>query len=351
MMKLVSIIVPVYNRSRKIIDCYNSIINQTYKNLEIIFVDDGSTDNTLEVMKKFSDERVVIISDSNNGPSAARRLGVKASHGEYISFVDSDDTIDKDFIYKLVRNLENNNSNISIGRLGVHCYGPLIKHITLKSRRLPKLIDLEHQKEYLPALTPGVVGKLFRRKILELKKVNFRANEDMVVMYPLYVKSRYISVCNDAVYHYHLAKSSQFKKYLLGYSFTNLLNTFEPLKYIYDEFERMGKLEDYFYEIEMLFIKNISERVWNIIDSVPDKIYRNKFISVTLDYLECFFPDWEKNPYYVRGYRLGEVSDIYHIRVAFEVISKIQRKKLYISLDEVYNRYRNVEKMYEKINK
>ena len=85
--------------------------------------------------------------------------------------------------------------------------------------------------------------------------------------------------------------------------------------------------------------------------SVDDKIYRYKFISVILDYLECFFPDWEKNSYYVRGYKLGEVSDIYHLRKAYEEISNIKRKKLYISIDEVYDRYKSVEELYEKVSK
>ena len=83
--------------------------------------------------------------------------------------------------------------------------------------------------------------------------------------------------------------------------------------------------------------------------SVDDKIYRYKFVSVLLDYLEYFFPDWFVNPYYVRGFKLGEVTDIYHVRVAYEMISKIKRKKLYIDLDMIYDRYRKIEEMYNKI--
>lgn len=347
-MKLVSIVVPVYNRSSEIVNCYNSLINQTYKNIEIIFVDDGSTDNTLEVLKSFNDKRVIVISQKNSGPSEARRKGVRESKGDYISFVDSDDRLDKRFIYKLVKSIEEFNSSIAVGRLGVHYYYPIFKHFTLMVRLKPKLIDLEKKKEYLPALTPGIVGKMFRKDMLKLKKLDFKANEDIAVMYPMYVDLRKISVCNDAIYHYNLAENSQFKEYLLGYKFDNLLNTFEPLRYIYEEFEKMGKLEEYFYELEMLFIKNISERIWNIMQSVDDKIYRYKFISVILDYLEYYFPDWDKNPYYVGGFRLGEVSDIYHIRIAYEEIKKINRKKLFISLDEVYIRYKEVEKIYEK---
>lgn len=232
-MKLVSIIVPVYNRSNEIINCYNSLISQTYNNIEIIFVDDGSTDNTLEVLNSFNDKRLIVISQKNSGPSEARRRGFRESNGEYISFVDSDDRLDKNFIYKLVKSIEDNNSNIAIGRLGVHYYYPVFKYVTLMVRLKPKLIDLDKKKEYLPALTPGIVGKLFKRDMLKLKKLDFKANEDIAIMYPMYVWCKYISVCNDAIYHYHLAENSQFKEYLLGYSFDNLLNTFEPLRYIY----------------------------------------------------------------------------------------------------------------------
>ena len=347
-MKLVSIIVPVYNRCELIKKCYNSLINQIYKNLEIIFVNDGSTDNTLDVLNSFKDNRVVVITKKNNGLADARLVGFNKSRGEYICFIDSDDTIDSDFIYKLVMVMERDKTNIVMGRIGVHHYYPLVKNMILKARRKPKLIDLEKKREYLPTFTPGMVGKLFKREILDLKSFGYRANEDIMIMYPLYIKCRYISICNDCIYHNQLSESSQYKEYLLGYSFDNLMNTFGPLKYIYDEIDKMGRLEDYFYEIEMLFIKNIFERICNIIQSVDDKIYRYKFISVILDYLECFFPDWDSNPYFLMGYKLGEVTDKYNIKIAYNEISKIKRKKLFIKLEDVYEKYKQIENMYNR---
>ena len=300
------------------------------------------------MLNSFLDDRVVVVSKKNNGPSDARRVGFNKSHGDYICFVDSDDYIDEDFIYKLVMIMERDGSNIVMGRIGVHHYYPFIKNMTLKSKRKPEIIDLEKRREYLPVLTPGMVGKLFKREILDLKNFKYRANEDIMIMYPLYVKCRYISICNDCIYHNQLAEISQYKEYLLGYSFNNLINTFEPLKYIYDEIEKMGKLEDYFYEIEMLFIKNIFERISNIIQRVDDKIYRYKFISVILDYLECFFPDWDSNPYFLMGYKLGEVIDKFNIKMAYNEICKIKRKKLFIKLEKVYEKYKQIEEMYNK---
>lgn len=347
-MKLVSIIIPVYNRSNEIIKCYQSIIHQDYPQIEIIFVNDGSTDNTLEILNTFKDKRVKIINQKNSGPLAARRTGLNQSKGEYICFVDSDDTISSKFITKLVKAIEKDNSNIAISRVGVHYYYPFTKEITLKSKIKPRLINLEQHKEYLPALSPTIIGKLFKKELLNLQTINFKANEDIAIMYPLYIKYQYISVVNDAIYHYHLSKTSQFKEYLLGYSFENLLNTFEPLKYIYDEISKMNKLDEYYYEVEMLFIKNISERIWNIYSCIDDLIYRNKFISVILDYLEYFFPDWDKNIYYQKNFPKGEVSDIFHILKSNNIIKKYQRKKLNISLEEIYDKYKQIENMYNK---
>lgn len=347
-MKLVSVIVPVYNRCNVIERCYLSLINQTYKNIEIVFVDDGSTDSSLDIMNSFSDKRVRVISQKNKGPMDARKYGLNNSSGEYIMFVDSDDRLDKDYIYKLVNAIEKDNSNMAIGRLGVHYYYPLFKEVVLKSKKRPRKIDLYKNKEYLSSLTPGMVGKLFKRELLDLKEYKFMANEDIVVMYSMYIRCRNISVVNGTIYHYYLSENSQFREYLLGYSFDNLFNTFEPLRCIYEDLDKMNVLEDYFYEIEMVFIKNICERIWNIIQSVDDKIYRYKFISCILDYLEYYFPDWNVNPYYVRGFKLGEVSDIYHIRVVYDVIGKIRRKKLNMDLDMIYDRYKKIEEMYNK---
>src|SRR5574344_665174 len=98
-MKKVSIIVPIYNREKDLMKCYKSLINQTYKNLEIIFVDDGSTDNTLNILKSLPN--ITVLTKENGGPASARRYGLKESTGEYISFVDSDDKLEKHFIERM----------------------------------------------------------------------------------------------------------------------------------------------------------------------------------------------------------------------------------------------------------
>ncbi|MFR1908060.1 MAG: glycosyltransferase family 2 protein [Clostridium neonatale] len=96
MKPLVSIIIPVYNAASFLSECLDSVINQTYKNLEIICVNDGSTDASLSIIKKYAkkDKRIRYYTQKNKGQSAARNIGIKMCKGEYISFIDSDDMID-----------------------------------------------------------------------------------------------------------------------------------------------------------------------------------------------------------------------------------------------------------------
>lgn len=97
---LISIVVPVYNAEKYLEKCINSILNQSYTNIELVLVNDGSIDNSFQIMEKFSkaDKRVVVISQKNSGVSAARNNGIKHSSGKYISFVDADDYIDCDYV-------------------------------------------------------------------------------------------------------------------------------------------------------------------------------------------------------------------------------------------------------------
>ena len=101
-MKLVSIVVPVYNAEKYIRECIDSIINQKYQNIELILVNDGSTDNSYDIINGFNDNRIIIINQENQGVSTARNIGIEAAKGDYFCFVDADDLLETDFIYSMV---------------------------------------------------------------------------------------------------------------------------------------------------------------------------------------------------------------------------------------------------------
>ncbi|QEO57200.1 glycosyltransferase family 2 protein [Francisella marina] len=116
MLSLISIIVPVYNTEKYLYRCLFSIVNQTYKNLEIILVNDGSTDNSLKICNSFaaSDSRIVVVDKANHGSSAARNIGLEIFRGEYVAFVDSDDWVSLDYIETLYTNIKKYDADISL---------------------------------------------------------------------------------------------------------------------------------------------------------------------------------------------------------------------------------------------
>ena len=106
----ISFIIPVYNVEEYLGQCLDSVLAQSYEDFEAICIDDGSTDSSLNILKKYEkkDKRIKIISQKNQGVSVARNAGLDAARGEYISFVDSDDAIDAEFIKTMLTALEEN---------------------------------------------------------------------------------------------------------------------------------------------------------------------------------------------------------------------------------------------------
>ena len=114
--KTISLIIPVYNVEKYLARCLDSVINQTFKDLEIICINDGSEDNSLSILQEYSkkDERIRIINQQNAGLSAVRNVGIDVARGKYISFIDSDDWIDFDFCEKLYNSAEKHSADIAV---------------------------------------------------------------------------------------------------------------------------------------------------------------------------------------------------------------------------------------------
>jgi len=114
---LVSIIIPVYNSERHLSSCLESAIGQSYENIEIILINDGSTDNSGMMCDEYAnkDKRIKVIHKKNSGPSSARNAGIESARGEFIFFLDADDYIEKDAINLLVENYRQTKADVVIG--------------------------------------------------------------------------------------------------------------------------------------------------------------------------------------------------------------------------------------------
>jgi glycosyltransferase involved in cell wall biosynthesis len=213
MNKLLSVIVPVYNPGACFARCMDSILNQTYKNLEIILVNDGSTDGSEELCHKYamSDSRVKIIDQTNQGVVAAKKKGVLAATGEFIGYVDSDDYIELDYFENMLRLQEENQADIvAVGHfheIGGKCE---LKKNDLKDGvySFPEIADrvLYAGRFFEYGIGPHLVTKIFRSDILKSAcfavPYNIMAGDDAAVVYPCLAKADRICVSGMAGYHY-----------------------------------------------------------------------------------------------------------------------------------------------------
>ena len=116
-MKKVSIVVPVYNTGDKLIRCLDSILSQTHRNLQIILVDDGSKDDSLSLCRKYAaeDGRILVMSHENHGVSYTRNRGIRAADGDYLMFLDADDSVAPDWVEQYLKAAEAENADIVVG--------------------------------------------------------------------------------------------------------------------------------------------------------------------------------------------------------------------------------------------
>ena len=159
----VSVIIPVYNMEKYISLCLESVINSTYKDLEIICINDGSTDQSDGILHEYEkrDDRIVVIKKENGGISSARNVGIKASHGDYISFIDADDYIHPNMIELLLKGVQTTQADISYCKpMRVRCHD--IKYADITN---PK-VNIIGIKEYLfdHYARFYVWGKLYKRE-------------------------------------------------------------------------------------------------------------------------------------------------------------------------------------------
>lgn len=157
-MKVISVIIPVFNSEKTIKRCIDSVLNQTYKSLEIIIIDDGSTDNSLSLCRNFAerDARIIVKSVKNGGPSSARNIGLGLAKGDYVAFCDADDWMRPDMMESLMHGLQDDNTQL------VMCYyGTEIKSKT-------ELIQLESQEALEMCIEDENIGGFLWNKLFDL---------------------------------------------------------------------------------------------------------------------------------------------------------------------------------------
>ncbi|MFR2794264.1 MAG: glycosyltransferase family 2 protein [Eisenbergiella sp.] len=245
----VSIIVPVYNCKKYIEKCLDSVLNQTYHDIECIVVDDGSSDGSEEVIDRIGerDERVKVIHQKNSGVSSARNRALQLATGKYITFLDGDDYLGKGYIEQLVNAAEENSSELVIcGYQMVDTNGRVLKKI------IPgKYVAFEHE-EWAYRIS-AVCGRLYRRDVWKRNHVNFEVGvrgEDVPISCFFNRVCRHIVTIQQAEYYYVQHKDS------VTHNFRGLRNIKLPYQSINTLLERqrevMGGNSSEFLELGMM---------------------------------------------------------------------------------------------------
>lgn len=247
---LISVIVPAYNIAEYLPRCLDSILNQTYSNLEVIVISDGSTDGTNDIIKEYAetDCRIVPIFKENSGVSDTRNKGLDIAKGDYIAFVDGDDYIEPNMYEILLNNAIENDADIS------HCgYQMVFPSRVDYYYNTGKKVIQDNKKGIRDIIVgdyvePGIWNKLYRKSTIEnvFMPVDIKINEDVLFNFYAFTKSKK-SVYEDLpLYHYILRKGSaatskvntnklydpiKVRKEILGYCLKNYDKELQSLSY------------------------------------------------------------------------------------------------------------------------
>ena len=207
---LITIVVPTYNSEKYISRCIESIINQTYSKLEIIIVDDNSIDDTTNIVKKYQkkDSRITLLVNNKKGPLSARIYGTKESKGKYLTFIDSDDWIEKDMIEVLHKKIKQYSADI------VKCSYKIIrkdKKTPVYRKKIDYLFDDTNRNELYRELSSNYIfhslwSQLIRssiiKNIVDLVDTSISMGDDLEMNLQLLVKCNKILVTGDLLYNY-----------------------------------------------------------------------------------------------------------------------------------------------------
>lgn len=288
MNKDISIIVPIYNAEKYLNRCIDSLINQTKEELEIILINDGSTDNSEKIIKEYNDKRIKYFKNKNQGIGKTRNFGIEKTTGKYIMFVDSDDYIEKDACEKLYSKAINNNLDIVI------C--DFFKINDLGETEQITIPDFEDSslKENPDIITEFLApwAKLYSRELIIDNNIRFVENlkyEDAPFVIEALCCANKIGKLNECLNYYLVHTNSE----------TTIRDRrcFDILKII-DKIRKYTKDKDYLEEkINKLTVRIITNY------TIQQRVQSNKkvameFIDEAFKYLEKEVPDYKNNKYY-----------------------------------------------------
>lgn len=298
-----SIVVAVYNLEEYLPRCLDALVNQTLDDIEILCVDDGSTDSAPQIIEEYRKKYPNLIKTfhkKNGGEFTTRNYGLERAVGEYVTFVDTDDWVEKNWAEKLYNVAKDNNADLAVcgfERIDLKTNKVVATNMTNFGRTVK---DINSKDDYLLFINPAPWNKVYKReKVKDLKFLPFRGFNDTMFLASCYTKMEKIAFTPEVLYHYYLRYDSQIhtvnkqdvdnlKKYLLEVKklYTES-NKYEEMKYILDTFAFLHLGTSVMYRVSYDKTVNIKE-----------------MLKKTIKYLDNNFGNWRKSPFLKIGYSL-----------------------------------------------
>ncbi len=298
-----SIVVAVYNLEKYLPRCLDALVNQTLQEIEILCVDDGSTDSAPQIIDEYEKkypEKVKAFHKPNGGEFTTRNYGLERTKGEYVTFVDTDDYVELDWAEKLYTAAKENDADLAVcgfERIDLETNKTIATNMTNFGRTVKNIVPND---DYLLFINPAPWNKVYKReKIKDLRFLPFRGFNDTMFLASCYTKMEKIAFIPNVLYHYFLRYDSQIhsvnkqdvenlKKYLLEVKKLYIeTNKYEEMKYILDTFAFLHLGTSVMYRV-----------------SYDNTVNIKKELKETIEYLDNNFENWRKSPFLKFGYSL-----------------------------------------------
>ena len=325
----VSVIVPVYNKEKYIKRCIESILNQTLNEIEILIINDGSSDNSLNIINELTkkDKRVIIIDKNNEGASKTRNLGLKLSKGKYFLFVDADDYIEKSMLEDMYKKIEENNLDLLTSDIKIEKNGKMIKiEKDLEIEENDVLNGEKYLKLLLQELAFGAVwNKLIRREICIHNKIFFNEKiflgEDYNFLCRLSKYLNRVGKIKNSYYHY--IKESNGSSIIKSKNIDDIIIGYRELENIYRKDP----------EIYKLVLKKKTVMLSTIIFNKKYREYKNYFLAekeLLKDIKKINLYKFDNDYRYKKSIILLNILIIFPYKIAIDLLQLLLKIKVEI---------------------
>lgn len=329
--KLITIIMSAYNSEKTIKESIYSALNQSYSNIEVIIIDDGSTDNTVNILNEIKDKRLRIICKENNGPAIARNYGINEAKGDYILFLDSDDRIDANILKKLVEIINKEYFDVILFKTVFEKNGKIIDNCKLESFRFNeediKIIQKSVYNKFAKYNEilgfDGICGKIINREFLNKNEIRYPKfifrMEDAIFCQRMYRNAKKLYFLSEIGYYYVQRSDSichKFNKNICE-------NCNKALKELHDLSDNYND----FY-IKCITALSVCETLYFF-----DKNYEKKYKELKVEYFKLINKGYFKEAI--------EKIDLKTVPMHYKIEIFLLRKKLflvYIVLKKIYFR-------------